>query len=553
MPAGPGLLTRRHLLRLGSLAGAAALLAACAPAAPPSGGPAAPASQPTAVPAGTPTAPATGPAGSGTLVIAIDSDPQSLDPSTNLGYPTGSEIILNVFDTLVAWKPPKFDTLEGRLAIRWDVSPDGKTYTFGLRQGVAFHDGTLLDAPAVKAALERVKSDNSFMTAYFGVIDAIDAPDAQTVRITLKDPVAPFLAYLAVPQAAIHSPTNAQKYGKDQIGAQPVGTGPYKLESYTPKTSVTLAANPTYFRGAPALQRLVYRVIPDQATRRLELEKGTVDVVQQNGNLFSLPVEDIAALQGNKDVRVLTFESQIIRYVQFNNSDSELMRDQRVRQALALAVDYDGLLTGVLGNTATRAFGPLPSSNWAALPNAPDLAPRRDVDKAKQLLAQAGKSGLALTLPTFQGSSWRDIGTFLQANLADVGVNLQIQQLEFPALRELITAGKHDLTLGGRQPWYNDPDALITIDYLSSLGPTALTFRMPPNPELDGLIQKAQQGGAQQDRVGLYADVQRRLFDYVPGIWLFVPKIIIYTRANVANLVPNSAPPLTEYFQVQKT
>ena len=132
-------------------------------------------------------------------------------------------------------------------------------------------------------------------------------------------------------------------------------------------------------------------------------------------------------------------------------------------------------------------------------------------------------------------------------------MNLQIQQLEFPALRDLITAGKHDLTLGGRQPWYNDPDALITIDYLSSLGPTALTFRMPPNPELDGLIQKAQQGGDQDQRKATYADIQRRLIDATPGMWLFVPKIIVYTRADVANLQPMSAPPLTEYFAVQKS
>jgi peptide/nickel transport system substrate-binding protein len=575
-------LSRRMFLHLGGLAGALALLDACTPApsaapatAPPASAPATqpPQTKPTAPPAApaatstpptnapaatsapvvaAPAGPAVAPGAAGTLVIAIDSDPQSLDPSTNLGYPVGSEIIINVFDTLLAWNAPDYTTLEGRLAEKWDVSADGKTYTLAIRQGVNFHDGTPLDAPAVKAAMERVKADNSFMSAYYGPIQSIDAPDARTLTITLKDPIAPFLAYLAVPQAAIHSPTNAQKYTKDQIGMQAVGTGPYRLESYNPNSDVTLVANPNYFRGAPSIGRIVYRVIPDQATRRLELEKGTVDVVQQNGNLFSLPVADITALQANKDVRVLSFDSQILRYIQFNNTDSELMKDQLFRQAITLAIDYDGLVNGVLGNTAARAYGPLPSSNWAALPNAQDLAPKRDLNKAKDLLAQAGKTGVNLKLPTFQGSSWRDIGTFLQANLADVGVNLDIQQLEFPPLRDLITSGKHDLTLGGRQPWYNDPDAHITIDYLSSLGPTALTFRMPPNAELDGLIQKAQQGGSQDERKATYADIQRRLIDYAPGAWLFVPKIIIYTRANITSLSPLSAPPLTEYFRVQK-
>jgi len=487
-----------------------------------------------------------------TLVVAIDSDPQSLDPSTNLAYPVGSEIILNIFDTLVAWKAPTFDTLEGRLAEKWDVTQGGKVYTFTIRQGVKFHDGTLLDAPAVKAAMERVKADNSFMTAYYGPIDSIDAPDARTLTITLKQPSTVFISYLAMPQAAIHSPSNAAKFDKQAIGAQPVGTGPFKFESYTPNTEVSLVANPDYFRGAPALQRIVFRVIPDQATRRLELEKGTVDVVQQNGNLFSLPVADIQALKQNKDVRVLEYDSQILRYVQFNNTDSEVMKDARVRQAIALAIDYDGLVTGVLGNTASRAYAPLPQTSWAALSNATDIAPKRDVAKSKQLLADAGKNNLSLKLPTFTGSSWRDIGTLLQANLKDVGINLEVQQLDFPVLREQITSGKFDLTLGGRQPWYNDPDAHITIDYLSSLGPTALTFRMPKDDTLDGLIQKAQQDSTQDARKATYLDIQRRLMDYTPGAYLFVPKIIIYTRANVQNLMPNTAPPLTEYFSVRK-
>lgn len=492
----------------------------------------------------------TGP--SGTLVVAIDSDPQNLDPSTNLAFPVGSEIILNIFDTLVAWKAPTFDQLEGRLAEKWDVSEAGKVYTFTIRPGLKFHDGSSLDAPAIKAAMERVKADNSFMTAYYGSISAIAAPDARTLKITLTDASPVFLSYLTMPQAAIHSPTNAAKYDKVAIGAHPVGSGPFKFESYTPNTEVTLVANLDYFRGAPALQRIVFRVIPDQATRRLELEKGTVDVVQQNGNLFSLPVADIQALKQNKDVKVLEYDSQIMRYIQYNNTDSALMKDKRVRQAISLAIDYDGLLSGVLGNTASRAYGPLPQTSWAALPNAPALAPKRDVAKAKQLLADAGQTNLSLTLLTFTGSSWRDIGTLLQANLKDVGITLEVRQLDFPVLRAQITSGKFDLSLGGRQPWYNDPDSHITIDYLSSLGPTALTFRMPKDDTLDGLIVQAQRGLTQDARKTTYQEIQRRLMDYTPGEYLFVPKIIIYTRANVQNLVPNTAPPLTEYFQVRK-
>lgn len=575
-------LSRRDLLRIAGASGALALASACgtqpatsspsptaaaagatpAATAAPAGAATATSSAPAATASSAPspeaaekpTAGATVPRGlaANTLVVAVDSDPQSLDPSTNLAYPVGSEIILNVFDTLVGWTPPTFDRLEGRLAESWSVSPDTKTYTFKIRQGVSFHDGTPCDASAIKAAMERVKRDNSFMTAYYGPIQDIAAADATTMTITLKDPSAVFLSYLAMPQAAIHSPTNAKQYSKQDIGAHPVGTGPFKFVSYTQNTEVVLAANPTYFRGRPALDGIVFRVIPDQATRRIELEKGTVDVVQQNGNLFSLPIADVKALKANTSVRVLEYPSQIVRYVQFNNTDSKVFQDKRVRQAFAMAIDYDGLVSGVLGNTAARLYGPLPESSWAVLPNVKDLAPKRDVAQARQLLAAAGQTNLTVKMPTFQGSSWQAIGTFLQANLREVGVNLQVQQMEFPPMRDLITAGKADLALGGRQPWYNDPDALLTIDYLSTLGPTALTFRMPKNDQLDGQLLKAEQGGSQADRTQLYQQIQRELIDYVPGLWLFNPEIIIYTRANVQNLVPNSAPPLTEYLSVKK-
>src|SRR5690606_20281967 len=144
---------------------------------------------------------------------------------------------------------------------------------------------------------------------------------------------------------------------------------------------------------------------------------------------------------------------------------------------------------------------------------------------------------LELTLYTFQGTSWRDIGTFLQANLADVGINITVEQMEFPPLRDLHTSGQFDIALDGRQPWYNDPDAHITIGYLSELAETAMTFRMSPDPELDQLILDAQVATDLETRKQLYFEIQERLMEKVPGVYLFNPKIIIYQRANVEGLV----------------
>ena len=490
-----------------------------------------------------------------TLIIAIDSDPANLEPGTNRAFPVGSEIILNVFDTLVAWQAPDFAELEGRLAESWIIAEDGLTYTFTLRPDVKFHDGTELNAEAVKFSFERTAELNSFMQAYFGPITDITVVDPRTVAITLDKPSAVFLSWLAMPQAAVVSPAAAEEFG-DDFSANPVGTGPFVFDSYIPDTEVVLTANPDYWRGAPQLQTIIYRVIPDAATRRLEIENGTVDVVQQNGQLYSIPVEDIKALKALPEIDVLEIPSQIIRNIDFNNNKAEgPTTDIRVRQAIAHAVDYDGLVDELLGGTAARVYGPLTESSWGFNPSIKEGAFQRDLDKAKALLEEAGygPGDLELTMYTFQGSLWRDVGTFIQANLADAGINATVEQMEFPPYRDLHTAGEHDIALSGRQPWYNDPDAHVTIGYLSELAGSSMNFRMSPDAELDQMILDAQTAPDLTTRRDLYYTVQEELAAKVPGVYLFNPKIIIYKRANVEGLVVNSAPPLTEYWSVSKS
>ncbi|SMC49548.1 ABC transporter substrate-binding protein [Rhizobium sp. RU36D] len=489
-----------------------------------------------------------------TLVIAVPSDPVSLEPGTNKAEPIGSEIILNVFDTLVAWTSPEFKTLEGRLASSWTVSADGKVFDFKLREGVKFQDGTAFDAAAVKFSLERTKAGNSYVAATFGLIQDIAVVSPTEVKITLSSPYPAFLSILAQPQSAIVSPAAVEKFG-DKFASNPVGTGPFVFKSAQADTNVVLEANPNYFRGAPKLSRIIYRVIPEASTRRLELESGGVDIIQQQGQLSAIAAEDIAALKSNPDVKIIEVSSQIIRQLEFNNKKTDgPFADIRVRQAVAHAIDYDGLLEGVFGGTAERVYGPLTTNSWAFNPKIKELAPTYDVEKAKALLAEAGvdPSTIQLKLYSFQGPLWGAVATFVQANLADIGITATIEQTEFPAYRALQTAGQFDFALDGRQPWYNDPDAHITIGYLSSLADTAMTFRMPQDKALDDLILKAQQTVDTAERTALYHQVQEEIIKRVPGAYLFSPKLIVFQRANVEGLVVNSAPPLNEYWSVSK-
>jgi peptide/nickel transport system substrate-binding protein len=476
-----------------------------------------------------------------TLVVAVPSDPAGIEPGANRAEPIGSEVILNVFDTLVAWTAPDFSKVEGRLATSWTVSPDGRDFTFQLRPGVKFHDDTPFDAEAVKFSLERTKAANPFTQATFGLIREIAVVSPGTVRISLTEPYPAFLSILAQPQSAIVSPSAVRRLG-DQFGANPVGTGPFIFRSRQADTNVVLDANAAYFRGAPKLSRLIYRIIPDASTRRLEIENGGVDVVQQAGQLAAIPAETVQALKGNRNITILEAPSQIIRQLEFNNSKTD--------GPLA----DDGLLQGVFGNTADRVYGPLTSNSWAFNPKIKDLSPKYDPALSKRLLAEAGVRPGQISVPlyTFQGALWGAVATFIQANLADVGITLRIQQTEFPALRALHTGGQFDIALDGRQPWYNDPDAHITIGYLSSLANTAMTFRFPKDDGLDSLILKAQQTTNEEERKVLYFKAQEDIMSRVPGAFLFSPKLIVFTRANVRGLVINSAPPLNEYWGVSK-
>ncbi|WP_343504295.1 ABC transporter substrate-binding protein [Alloyangia pacifica] len=489
-----------------------------------------------------------------TLVIAVPSDAVGLEPGINKAEPIGSEIILNVFDTLVAWKAPDFAELEGRLATDWTVSEDGKTFDFTLRDGVTFHDGTPFNAEAVKFSIERTAGMNPYVEATLGLIESIETPSETEVVFTLSRPYPAFLSILAQPQSAIVSPAAVEKFG-DEFATNPVGTGPFKFRAYQADTRVVLDANPNYFRGAPKLERLIYTVIPEASTRRLELENGGVDIIQQAGQLSAVPSEEMAAFAGNPDIQILESPSQIIRQLEFNNSLTEgPFADVRVRRAIAMAIDYDGLLSGVFDGTAERVYGPLTSNSWAFDPAVKDLAPQYDPDGAKALLEEAGvdPADLSVKLYSFQGALWGAVATFVQANLAEIGVNVEIAQTEFPSYRALHVAGEWQMALDGRQPWYNDPDAHVTIGYLSSLKDSAMTFRMPENAELDAKILAAQGEADMDKRKALYSEIQKEIVEEVPGAYLFSPKLIVFARSNVDGLVVNSAPPLNEYWSVSK-
>ena len=489
-----------------------------------------------------------------TLTVAIPTDPVGIEPGANRAEPIGSEIILNIFDTLVAWAHDTDAEPTPRLAALWTVAEGGLLYRFRLRPGVLFHDGTVCDAEAVRFSLARSLEMNPYLRASLDSIRTIEVEDAATVTFRLARPVPFFLSLLAQPQAAIVSPVAVRHLGA-RFGERPVGTGAFRLLRYDPDVSVVLAANETYFRGAPQIAQLVYLVIADASTRRMMLEAGDIDLCQQNGQLTALPMEDVRVFRTDPAIRVIEASSGIMRQLEFNNLlRGSATNDIRVRQAIGCAIDYDGLIDGVLAGTVERAYGPLPPRSRGADPALRATAFRYDPARARALLAQAGFAPHALhfTIYTFDGSFWATVATFLQANLAAVGIDVAIEQMEFPALRARHVEGRFALALDGREAWYNDPDAHLTIGYLSSLADTAMTFRMPPDAALDGLIVQAQSCMDPARRAALYDALQEAIVARVPAIYLFSNKIIVFARAGITGLDLRGTPPLCEYWGVRK-
>lgn len=213
------------------------------------------------------------------LVVGQVAEPQSLDPQVATAA-NDSRILVNIYDGLIRNAPGSL-TIEPSLASRWDISPDGRRYTFHLREGVTFQDGTPFNAGAVKFTFERMlnKQHPYYHTGpfplsfFFSSIDTITTPDAQTVVFTLKQPFAPLLSNLATPAGLIVSPAAVKKYDKD-VGRHPVGTGAFRFDEWQANQRVVLTANKDYWDGAPKLEAVVFRPITDGNTRTAEMLSG---------------------------------------------------------------------------------------------------------------------------------------------------------------------------------------------------------------------------------------------------------------------------------------
>lgn len=376
----------------------------------------------------------------GTLVYGLETEPGVLDPHIFGPWAT-ARVVMHIFDALVTFdtttgapRPP----IVGQLAKSWDVSPDGKVYTFYLRQGVKFHDGTPFNAEAVKANIERMTDKNSpyyFERAYarqrvaWRWLTKTEILDDYTIRLTLSQPFSDFLSYLADKQqpSAIISPTAIKKYGNKGIAQHLVGAGPFKVVEQVPGEKVVLERFDGYWGKKPYLDRVIIRPIPDPASRVLALQTGEVDVI-------TIPPPDSKDQLIKQGFNWMQGDVHHIWYVPLNHQN-EYLKHKKVRQAINYAVDKKGMAQYVLNGTV------LPATHGITMPTAPSWNPEFTIyeynpEKAKQLLAEAGyPNGFKIKFQVSTAGSGQLLPVpmmeYIQKNLRDVGIELEIDAYEW--------------------------------------------------------------------------------------------------------------------------
>ena len=469
-----------------------------------------------------------GPAGAQTppnvLVVGQIAEPQSLDPHA-VTAANDFRILVNVYDGLVRNKAGTLE-VEPALAREWTIAEDGLTYTFKLREGVKFHDGTDLNAEAVKFNFDRMLDEQHpfyntgpFPLSFqFSSIDTVTAVDPLTVEFKLKEPFAPFMSNLASPTGLIVSPAAVQQNGKD-YGRHPVGTGAFKFEEWQANARVVVSRNEAYWDGAPPLEAVVFRPITDPNTRVAEMLSGGIDV------LLETPPDNVASFQGDANFLVHEAVGPHVWYVMLNAKEGPFA-DKRVRQAVNYAVNKESLVTDVLQGTAAVSAGPIPPAfNWA---HNPDVQPYPyDPEKAKQLLAEAGAEGSELTFYVTEGGSGMldpvPMGTAIQADLAAIGLKVNIETYEWNTFLANVNPGLEGKADMAEMAWMTtDPDTLPYLTLRTAAWPDQGGFNSSyySNPDVDRLLDEARTATDPATRADLYKQVQALVHEDAP--WIFV-------------------------------
>ena len=459
------------------------------------------------------------------LVVINPAQPWSLDPA--LARDTNSVIIMRqVYETLFNIDLDTAAILPS-LAERWAFENDANGMPTRLRlhlkSGVKFHNGEDFTASDIKFTLDRAATSPHLQN----MVEAIyrtEIVNDHEVLVVLKFPFAPLLNNLAQPLMSITN-ERAVIEGGDQYTQNPVGTGPMKFVSWVAGNRIELTRNDDYHGAAPRIKDITVRFLPDPATALLELETGGADI------LIGVQPEDIARIEADSNLQLLRAMDYLIGYVTFNIQKPPF-NDVRVRRAINHAIDREALVRTVYRDVGDVGKGPLASRVWAS---ASGTLPQYeyDVEKARQLLAEAGyPNGFNTTFFTSEHAPRRDVSIIMKNMLSRVGINVDVQVLEWANLLETTSKGNHEMVIFSWVTITGDPDYGLEIFHTRAFGaPGNRSFYS--NPEVDRLLDAGRMEMDTARREQFYLDAQKIIHDEAPWIYVQEGEVLIGVRSNV--------------------
>jgi peptide/nickel transport system substrate-binding protein len=448
-----------------------------------------------------------------TLRIGLAEDPDILDPTMARTF-VGRIVFAGLCDKL-------FDLDEKlnvvpQLATAYKWSADNKSLEIKLRPGVTFHDGEKMDAAAVKYNLERHKNmKGSNRRGELAVMSSVDAVDASTVRINLSAPFAPLLATLTDRSGMMVSPKAAEAAG-DKFGAKPVCSGPFRFVERIAQDRITLERFPNYWnKGQIHFDRIVYQPIPDATVRLANLRSGQLDFIER------LAPSDVPQLRSDNRFRIAKIVELGYQGITINVGKSDLAqknplgKDARVREAFELAIDREALVKVAMEGEAQAGNQWVAPSNSFYAKSVP--VPKRNVERAKQLLKEAGVTNPSFTLMTPTASDTQRMAQVIQAMVKEAGFDVKIQSTEFATALNLSDKGQFEaflLAWSGRA----DPDGNLHV-FLACKGP--LNNAGWCKPEADEAIEKARITLDPAQRAKYYETVAQHVARDRPIVYLF--------------------------------
>jgi peptide/nickel transport system substrate-binding protein len=504
------------------------------------------------------------PAGSTLVLGGTGFDIKTLDPGRTLENGTNN-IDHVTYDSLVTFQGEDLTTPLPSLATGWKISPDGKTYTFTLRRNVRFASGNILTSLDVKWSLDRVKYIKGNAAFLLDGVEEVLTPDPLTVVIKLSEPRPAILPILSSPvlgaldaRVVRENGGDATPEAKDKdkaeafLNAHSAGSGAFVLSSYTPKQEIVLAKNPNHWRGAPKIDRVVIRNVPEPANQELMIKRGDLDIV------VGIGPDQVRNLKSVPGVVVKTSLASTLVYVMMNQNPQVggPFSNPKVMQAVRYALDYKGFLS-LAGPGAIRIAGVIPTNFPGALPSSEALNTNRE--RAKALLSEANLGEISGTLTyasdlVFYGVQASLIAQKVQEDLAAVGIKIALNGLPYTVSIQQYREGKNQL---GIWQWAADyPDV---SDYLVFIPGRTVAKRAgwlpnasPQSQEVARLGREAETEVDTAKRIALYQKWNRMVAEHGPWAPLFQPVVPYAFRSNISGVTFASAW-MVDYYTVGKT